>query len=55
MNKDLNDGHILTFEDLEAKKPKGYGIPADQYQQVIGKRLKTPKLRFEFLTFEDIG
>ena len=32
INKDLPKNHILTFDDLEAKKPKGYGIDASKFR-----------------------
>lgn len=54
VNKDLQAGHVLSFDDLEAKKPKGYGIDASQWQQAIGKKLKTDKIAWDFLTKEDI-
>lgn len=54
VNKDLPGGHVLTFEDLEAKKPFGYGIPAKQYRDVIGKILSKKKKRYDFLNEEDI-
>lgn len=54
VNKDLPEGHILQFEDLEAKKPKGYGIDAAQFQQVIGKALSQPLTQWSFLTRDAI-
>ena len=54
VNKDLEAGHVLTFDDLEAKKPKGFGIDASAWQQAIGKTLKTDKTAWDFLTKEDI-
>ena len=39
VNKDLKKDHILIFDDLEAKKPKGYEIDASKFEGVIGKRL----------------
>lgn len=50
VNKDLPKGHILTFADLEAKKPKGYGIDASDYDQLIGKPLLIPLKQWDFLT-----
>ncbi len=50
VNKDLPAGHILRQEDLEAKKPKGYGLPAMEFPQVIGKRLNRPLTAWDFLT-----
>ena len=32
VNKDLPEGHTISFEDLEAKKPHGYGIPPTDYK-----------------------
>lgn len=54
INKDLPEGHILTFDDLEAKKPKGYGILASEYEKVIGKRLKNPMNKWGFLNESNI-
>lgn len=54
VNKDLPKNHILTFEDLEAKKPKNHGILASNYQNVIGKKLKFDKNQWDFLNEEDL-
>ncbi|MCR9134058.1 MAG: N-acetylneuraminate synthase family protein [bacterium] len=54
VNRELPEGHILQFEDLEAKKPKGYGISANQFEQVIGKKLKHPLKKWGFLNHQDI-
>ncbi len=54
INKNLSSGHTITFEDLEAKKPKDYGILASDYQNVIGKKLKKNMLKWDFLNDEDI-
>jgi len=53
VNKDLIKGHILTFEDLEAKKPSGYGISANEYKTIIGKKLAKTKTKWDFLNFDD--
>ena len=50
VNKDLPAGHILTFDDLEAKKPKGKGIDASKFQGVIGKELCVELRQWDFLT-----
>lgn len=50
VNKDLQKGHILTFEDLEAKKPKGFGIDAAQFQSILGKQLTKELSQWDFLT-----
>ena len=50
VNKDLQKGHILSFEDLEAKKPKGFGIDAAQFQNILGKQLTKELSKWDFLT-----
>ena len=42
VNKDLPKNHILQFEDLESKKPKGCGINASRFEEIIGQKLKKP-------------
>ncbi|QNJ96701.1 N-acetylneuraminate synthase family protein [Constantimarinum furrinae] len=54
VNKKLPQGHILEFGDLEAKKPKGYGIDAAKYTEVIGKPLKMGLDQWDFLTEDAI-
>lgn len=54
VNQDLPAGHILKFDDLEAKKPKGYGIEASRYESVLGKELKRQLRRWDFLTENDV-
>lgn len=54
VKKSLPTGHRLTFDDLEAKKPLGYGIQARQYKEVIGKKLKHNKKKYDFLNMEDL-
>ncbi|MCO6174173.1 N-acetylneuraminate synthase family protein [Flavobacterium sp. NRK F10] len=55
VNKDLPQGHQLSFADLEAKKPKGYGIDAALFSTVIGKKLRKPLKKWSFLNEEDLG
>lgn len=54
VNKNLPQGHVLAFDDLEAKKPKGYGIEASKFREVIGKRLNFGKNQWDFLNPEDL-
>ena len=54
VNKDLKKGNILTFSDLEAKKPKGLGISASDYKQVIGKMLSRDIKKWEFINKKDL-
>ena len=50
VNKDLKAGYVLTFADLEAKKPKSKGIHAVDFQKVIGRELKSDINKWDFLT-----
>lgn len=54
VNKDLPMGHVLTFEDLEAKKPKGFGIDALKFESVLGKRISRNLTQWDFLNENDI-
>lgn len=53
VNKNLKKGHVLTFEDLESKKPKGYGVDALKFKNCIGKKLSRDLEQWEFLKEED--
>jgi N-acetylneuraminate synthase len=55
VNRDLPLNHILTFDDLEAKKPKGYGIDALRFQEVISKVLNRNLNQWDFLNEEDFS
>ncbi|MEO2064632.1 MAG: N-acetylneuraminate synthase family protein [Christiangramia sp.] len=52
VNKDLPVGHILQYNDLEAKKPKDFGIPAEKFKEVLGKKLKAKINKWDFLKEE---
>jgi len=54
VNKSLKKGHIISFSDLETKKPKGYGISADAYETVIGEKLNKDLDKWSFLNEEDL-
>lgn len=49
INRALPAGHQLQFDDLEAKKPAGHGIPATRFREVIGKKLATDLQAWQFL------
>jgi N-acetylneuraminate synthase len=55
INKNLPKGHILTFNDLEAKKPKNHGILASKFQEVIGQKLVKDLKQWSFLNENDIS
>lgn len=54
LNKNLLKGSIITFEDLESKKPSNMGINVNDYKEVIGKKLLNSKNKNDFLQYEDI-
>ncbi|MCW3081365.1 N-acetylneuraminate synthase family protein [Segetibacter sp.] len=55
INKTLPQGHTVTFEDLESKKPSGFGIAPSDYKSIIGKRLNKALSQWEFLNHEDFS
>lgn len=54
VNKDLPAGHQLGFNDLESKKPHGYGIPASEFERIIGRKLASAKTQWDFLNESDL-
>jgi N,N'-diacetyllegionaminate synthase len=55
VNKFLSKGDVITINDLESKKPANKGIPASEYQKVIGKKLKRDLRQWNFLTESDLN
>jgi N,N'-diacetyllegionaminate synthase len=53
VNKDLKQGHVLRELDLETKKPRDHGIPASDFEKVIGKKLQKDLKAWEFLNWND--
>ncbi len=54
VNKSLKKGEIITVDHLESKKPKGYGIPANEFKEVIGKKLKVDLTKWDFINWSDL-
>jgi len=54
INKDLTKGSIISFEDLEAKKPSNMGIKASEFQKVLGKKISFDLKQWEFLKWEHL-
>lgn len=54
VNKDLKKGHVISFDDLEAKKPKGYGLDAAVFENVIGRVLNKDLNKWDFLNDTDL-
>ena len=50
---DLSDGTVITMDDLAFKKP-GTGIPAAQYRDVIGRRLRNALQADQQITSDDL-
>ena len=55
INRDLPAGHVLTFHDLEGKKPADAGVAVGELDNVIGRTLLRSKRRWDFLTYADIA
>ncbi len=55
LNKTLAKGSVIRFDDLESKKPGGLGIPASEFSEIIGRKLKSDKEKYSFLTYEDLA
>ena len=53
VNKNKKTGEIIEFDDLESKKPSEYGIPAIEFEKVIGKTLNKNLAKWSFLNWED--
>ncbi|WP_281633876.1 N-acetylneuraminate synthase family protein [Flavobacterium luteolum] len=54
INKDLSKNHVLTFDDLESKKPKGFGIDAFRFHEIIGNTLNKDLKKWDFLNETDL-
>lgn len=54
VNKELKAGDVISFDDLEAKKPSGYGISAKEYKKVLGKKVNKDMNKWDFLTEDNI-
>jgi N,N'-diacetyllegionaminate synthase len=54
VNKNLKKGHVLTFSDLETKKPKGFGILANDYERIIGQKINRDLNQWDFLNDKDL-
>jgi N,N'-diacetyllegionaminate synthase len=48
-SKNIPQGTVLSFEDFEAAKPAGYGIPPSMFYQILGRKLKRSLAKGEFI------
>lgn len=46
---DLKEGHVIKLDDLESKKPRGYGIPAKNFRDVVGLKLNFSVKKNDFI------
>jgi N,N'-diacetyllegionaminate synthase len=53
-NRDLKKGDILKLEFLEGKKPGDKGIPAADFQTIVGRKLNRDLKKWEFINKGDI-
>ncbi len=54
VNQDLPKGAVINVDHLEAKKPAGCGIIASEFRNIVGRRLKVSKVKYDFLLEEDL-
>ena len=48
----LAEGHIITSDDLETRKPAALGLHPSKYKQVLGQKLKKGVKAGDFVTYE---
>lgn len=54
VNKNLKKNHIITFEDLEAKKPANKGVSASDFKSIIGKKINRDIKKWDFINLSDL-
>src|SRR5690606_9391765 len=54
VNCSLKAGQAIELKFLESKKPGNQGIPASQFEKVIGKTLRIDKSQWDFLQEKDL-
>lgn len=55
VNADFPAGHRIKVEDLESKKPGNCGIPAAEFNLVVGRQLTRSMRAWEFLRDSDLS
>ncbi len=55
VNKYLPAGHVIELVDLESKKPGDKGIPAKEFEKIVGRKLNKNKEKWDFLKMEDLS
>lgn len=54
VNKDLPQGHAISSDDLESRKPGNMGISASNFKEITGKKLNRDLRQGEFLNYTDL-
>jgi N,N'-diacetyllegionaminate synthase len=54
INKNLGSGHTISENDLETRKPGDKGVPAADYESIIGRRLNKDMTEGSFLNTADL-
>ena len=54
VNKNLQIGDTIRIDDLETKKPAGFGINASEYKSIIGKKLIRNIQKNDFINYIDL-
>jgi N,N'-diacetyllegionaminate synthase len=53
LNRNVRAGHVIKFEDLEAKKPANKGIPAFEYEKILGRNINKNVEQWDFIKWND--
>lgn len=54
IRRHLDAGHVIQKSDLESKKPAGFGIPASDFQKLVGKKLVHGLHENQFINWSDV-
>ena len=54
VNRNMQKGEIISLNSLEAKKPSNKGIPASEFERILGKRVNKFINQWDFLNYNDI-
>jgi len=50
----LDQGHVLTADDIAIKSPADGGLPPYELDRLVGRRLRRPIAFEDFVTFDDV-
>jgi sialic acid synthase len=53
-SRELEQGHVLTAEDLAIKSPADGGLPPYELDRLVGRRLRRAIAFEDFVTFDDV-